>query len=119
MSGRTGDVLRGLALAGAVAGALGAGWFVMNAPAPDVFQRRLRDGGRVVGVVGWPVMLDITGDAIAEVIFWRHTTDTLVAMDAPTADYVWETPPIRGGSVEPGPPRMACSSAAQADPSAA
>lgn len=91
------DGLRGFGVLLAFSALLGIGWWGWNAPAPDVHVRPLRDGGRIAGVVGWPLMIDIDGDDVAEAVFWRHSSNTLVALNVKTADRVWESAPVRGG----------------------
>jgi hypothetical protein len=60
-------------------------------PDPGALERPLAAGGRVAGVQNTPLMVDVTGDGIEEVVFWRTPPHSLVAMHASTGAFVWES----------------------------
>lgn len=100
MNERTTNALRGLGVVAALGVMAMAVWHVTHAPAPDAPLRPLADGGRIAGIGGWPLFADVNGDGVGEVVFWRSVSNTLVAIDAESADPAWESAPVSGGSVE-------------------
>lgn len=96
MKERTTSALRGVGVVAALGVMAMVGWHVMHAPTPDAHLRPLADGGRVVGIGGWPLFADVDGDGVGEVVFWRSVSNTLVAMKAETGDYAWESAPVSG-----------------------
>lgn len=94
---QTTNALRGAGVVAALGVMVMAGWHAMHAPPHDAHALPLADGGRVVGIEGWPLFADTDGDGVGEVVFWRSMSGTLVAMNAESGDYVWESAPISGG----------------------
>jgi hypothetical protein len=77
--------------------ALGAGWFARQAPSPDAHLRPLADGGRVIGTDGTPLWVDANADGRQDVVFWRSSANSLVAMNPIGGEYLWESTPFTGG----------------------